>query len=57
MQSELRSYIIPLRRLAFGSYNDREPYHGWIFAYAQISLSLTSIFCVTPNGAVRGGQL
>ena len=45
------------RRLDFGSYNDRGPYHGWIFAYAQISLSLTSVFCVTPNGNVRVRQL
>ncbi len=41
-------------RVDFGSYADMGPYHGWIFAYQQLTLSLTSAFCVTPNGKVRG---
>ena len=41
-------------RVDFGSYADMGPYHGWIFAYQQLTLSLTSVFCVTPNGKVRG---
>ena len=41
------------RRVDFGSYADMGPYHGWIFAYQQLTLSLTSVFCVTPNGKVR----
>ncbi len=56
MKSEPRTLTVLLsaRRLDFGSYADMGPYHGWIFAYQLLTLSLTSVFCVTPNGKVRG---
>jgi hypothetical protein len=38
--------------IAFASHCDDEPYHGWIFAYAQDTLAQKAIFCTTPNGGV-----
>ena len=52
-----RTCIKLARRIAFGSYNDRGPYHGWIFTYAQLTLKLGAIFCATPNGQVSARQL
>ncbi len=36
--------------VAFGSYGDIDPYHGWIFAYNENSLQQTYIYNVSPNG-------
>lgn len=36
---------------SWGSNCDIEPYHGWILAYDASTLSLVSVFNVTPNGA------
>ena len=40
--------------VAFGSYGDADPYHGWIFGYSASNLARTAIFNLTPNGQ-RGG--
>ena len=34
---------------AFGSHDDTDPYHGWVFGYSATNLSLASIYCTTPN--------
>ena len=36
--------------IAFGSYNDRPPFHGWILTYNKATLQLTGVFNDTPNG-------
>jgi hypothetical protein len=36
--------------VAFTSYGDTDPYHGWIFAYDANTLAKTAIFNTTPNG-------
>jgi len=36
--------------VAFTSYADTDPYHGWIFGYNPDTLAQTAIFCSTPNG-------
>ena len=41
--------------VAFGSQQDIEPYHGWIFAYNAQTLAQTAIFNTTPNGAGQEG--
>jgi len=46
--------------VAFGSYGDADPYHGWIFGYSASNLARTAIFNLTPNGqrsGVWGGAL
>jgi len=46
--------------VAFGSYGDADPYHGWIFGYSASSLARTTIFNVSPNGqraGIWGGPL
>ncbi len=40
--------------IAFGSHQDTEPYHGWLFSYNATTLAQTGIFCVTPNGPEGG---
>ena len=35
--------------ITFGSYNDLQPYHGWIFGYSATSLQQTGILCVSPT--------
>jgi hypothetical protein len=46
--------------VAFGSYGDFQPYHGWIFGYDAATLQAVSIFDSTPTGAQgsiwQGGQ-
>jgi len=37
--------------VAFASYGDTDPYHGWIFGYSASSLTQTAVFNATPNGA------
>lgn len=39
---------------AWASHGENEPEHGWIMGFSAADLSLTSVFCVTPNG-VKGG--
>ena len=34
---------------AFGSHDDTDPYHGWVFGYNATNLSVASIYCTTPN--------
>jgi hypothetical protein len=44
--------------VAFGSYNDSGPYHGWLFSYGTGSnnsiTGLTGVFDTTPNGGGGG---
>jgi hypothetical protein len=40
--------------VAFGSYGDADPYHGWIIGFSATSLAQTAVFNITPNGQ-RGG--
>jgi PQQ-like domain len=40
--------------IAFGSYGDRAPFHGWILAYDKTSLQLSAVFNDTPNGSDGG---
>ena len=40
--------------VAFGSYGDTDPYHGWIIGFSATNLAQTAVFNATPNGK-RGG--
>ena len=40
--------------IAFGSYGDIPPFHGWILAYDKTSLKPTGVFNDTPNGKDGG---
>jgi len=40
--------------VAFASYGDTDPYHGWIFGYSASSLTQLTVFNDSPNGQ-RGG--
>jgi hypothetical protein len=40
--------------IAFGSYGDLPPFHGWILAYDKTSLKPTGVFNDTPNGKDGG---
>ncbi|GGP25043.1 PQQ-binding-like beta-propeller repeat protein [Silvimonas amylolytica] len=40
--------------IAFGSHQDTDPYHGWVFAYSAATLAQTGIFCVSPNSGESG---
>ena len=40
--------------IAWASYGDSNPYHGWVIAYNASTLQQVGALCVTPNGA-RGG--
>jgi mono/diheme cytochrome c family protein len=35
--------------VAYASYADTDPYHGWVFAYNATNLALKGIFNTTPN--------
>ncbi len=35
--------------VTFGSHQDQNPYHGWVFAYDAASLTQTAAFNTTPN--------
>ena len=35
--------------VTFGSHDDTDPYHGWVFGYNVTNLSIASIYCTTPN--------
>jgi len=40
--------------IAFASYCDNGPYHGWVFAYDAQTLNQVAIFNDTPNGSLGG---
>lgn len=40
--------------ITFASYNDQEPWHGWVFAYTESTLSQVAVWCSTPNGSGGG---
>jgi hypothetical protein len=41
--------------VAFDSYSDSDPFHGWVFSYSAANLqSAPAVFITTPNGS-RGG--
>jgi hypothetical protein len=35
--------------VAFGSFDDTRPWHGWVMAYSTTDLSQSSVYCATPN--------
>src|SRR5581483_2562704 len=40
--------------IAFGSYNDVLPYHGWVFGYNASTLQQVAVWNSTPNGEGAG---
>ena len=40
--------------IAWASYGDTDPYHGWVMAYSASTLQQVGVLCVTPDGE-RGG--
>jgi hypothetical protein len=40
--------------VAFGSYGDADPYHGWIIGFSASNLGRTIVFNATPNGQRAG---
>jgi hypothetical protein len=38
--------------VAYGSYEDTDPYHGWVFGFDATNLAMTSVFNTTPNATV-----
>jgi hypothetical protein len=40
--------------IAFGSQGDREPYHGWVFAYDAATFRQLGVYCTTPNWGEGG---
>jgi hypothetical protein len=40
--------------IAFASHCDSSPYHGWLFAYDEASLTQKSVYVTTPNGGLGG---
>ena len=40
--------------IAFGSHQDAQPYHGWIFAYDARTLQQTAVRCLSPNAYAAG---
>ena len=40
--------------IAWASYGDTDPYHGWIMAYNATTLQQSGVFCVTPDGQQAG---
>src|SRR4029077_11935564 len=40
--------------IAWASYADTDPYHGWIMAYNATTLQKSGVFCVTPDGKQGG---
>ncbi len=45
--------------IAYGSYADSDPYHGWVLGFSENSLAITAVFDTTPNqipGGPTGGS-
>ena len=40
--------------IAFGSHQDAQPYHGWVFAYDATTLQQTAVRCLSPNASAAG---
>jgi hypothetical protein len=40
--------------IAFASFCDRAPYHGWVLGYSASTLAQTSVFATTPDGGEGG---
>jgi len=40
--------------LGYASHCDHAPYHGWLFAYDEATLTQKSVFVTTPNGGQGG---
>ena len=40
--------------IAFASHCDTSPYHGWLFAYDEATLTQKSVYVTTPNGGLGG---
>jgi hypothetical protein len=40
--------------MAFASYGDQDPYHGWIFSYHATTLQQVAVYNTTPNGGEGG---
>ena len=40
--------------IGFGSHNDLEPYHGWVFGYDAATLEQTAVQCLSPDGLGAG---
>ena len=40
--------------VAFASYDDQTPFHGWVFGYNAHTLKRTTVLNVTPNGGEAG---
>jgi hypothetical protein len=38
--------------VAYASYADTDPYHGWVFVYNALNLALKGVFNTTPNASV-----
>ncbi len=43
--------------IAFASYGDAGPYHGWIFGYSASTLQRVALFCTTPGSQMVNGKL
>ncbi|MBZ5626105.1 MAG: hypothetical protein LAQ69_46580, partial [Acidobacteriia bacterium] len=40
--------------IAWASYGDGDPYHGWVMAYSATTLQQTGVYCITPDGQRAG---
>ena len=43
--------------IAWGSHNDRTPYHGWVMAYKADTLQRVGVFVTTPDGLPGTGRI
>jgi hypothetical protein len=43
--------------IAWGSHNDRTPYHGWVMAYKPDTLQQVGVFLTTPDGLPGTGRI